>query len=97
MGKAGQEHRDEVLSVLLDKRSSDKTWHTFDKISKRTKLNIREVMAVTGSAPYDIIGTRHGYKHVSRATKAEVREALSYLDGKVFAMNTRAHALSAHA
>lgn len=93
----GSENRHAVLKVLLDKRSPDKKFHTFKEISARTKLNIREVMDVTGHDPYDIIGTRKGYKHISRATKKEVRDSIDYLESKIDAMATRISALAVHA
>lgn len=97
LSKAGQEDRDAVLAVLKDKRSNRRTWHTFEKISKRTGLDIRRVMAVTGAEPFDIISTRQGYKHVSRATKKEIHAAVKYLEDKRRAMAIRAHGIYLHA
>ncbi len=83
--------RAQILKILKDGK-----FHTFDEISKKTKLNIKEVMMVTGHQPYDIIGTHKGYKHIKAATKDEVMEACRYLGSKRYAMLKRQQAFKVH-
>jgi len=78
-----------ILRVLLDKRTGNSTFHTFEKIKDRTGLNIQEVMLVTGHFPYDIIGTVRGYKHISRAADGEIEDAIGYNASKIKAMRYR--------
>ena len=77
-----------VRSVL--RKGND--WHTFKDIRHETGLGIKQVMAVTGKYPYDIIGTQQGYKLLKKASDDEVSEATAYLCNKAEAMLVRAHA-----
>lgn len=86
------EDRKAILKVLLDGRARWNRSHKFDEISARTGLDIKEVMAVTGHEPYDIIGTQAGYKHITRASDREVMEAIKYNVGKIAAMSKRIEA-----
>ena len=74
----------------------DGGWHTFGEISEKTNLSINQVMDVTGHYPYDIIGTRLGYKLIDKATDDEIDEARGYLHHKIYAMRTRSEAFKAH-
>lgn len=87
MGHVNQFDRRSVVSAL-----SDGEWHTFKDISAETRLGLKDVMAVTGHEPYDIIGTQQGYKLLKYAKKDEVLEACQYLGHKIYAMRIRQEA-----
>lgn len=91
MGHVNLQDRAKVLKVLKDGK-----FHTFSDISSKTNLGLKDVMAVTGAKPYDIIGTVKGYKHIKKATKDEVMEACHYLGSKRYAMLKRQQAFKVH-
>lgn len=82
------EDRKEILKVVKGNR-----WVTREQITEETGLGIQRIMAVTGHAPYDIIGTVRGYKRIGYSTRTEVNKARKYLHSKIYAMRIRSEAI----
>lgn len=82
--------RNQNRKIIL--RAIGRKWTTFKEIKAETGLGIRDVMNVTGHFPYDIIGTRKGYKRLFASSTKEIAKAISYNEGKMQAMTQRVRA-----